>query len=158
MGKSSLMLDIAISYGTEQYHMEQTSLMWDRPLSCGTDQSHVGERSIFCKHRSLASYKIFLKVSWITRMSKKTLASPGLSLKLQNIFLWFITVSWIAWMSIISLQKFCKSWNVLQASKYFSMIFKSLLDCQNVQNNLEEVWQVLECLKMSGNPGDFKKS
>ena len=35
--------------------------------------------------------------------------------------------------------EFYKSWNVLQASKYFSMIFKSLLDCQKVQDNLLEV-------------------
>ena len=74
------------------------------------------------------------------------MTSPGMSFKLQNIFLWFLIVSWIASRSKIILLKFDKSWNVLQASKYLSMIFKSTLDCQKVQNNLTEVWQVLECL------------
>ena len=58
-----------------------------------------------------------------------SLTSPGMSLKLQNIFLWFLKVSWIAWRSKIIFLKFYKSWNVLEASKYYSMIFISLLDC-----------------------------
>ena len=62
-----------------------------------------------------------------------SLTSLGMSCKLQNIFLWFLKVSWIARRSKITFLKFDKSWNVLQASKYFSMIFKSLLDCQKVQ-------------------------
>ena len=49
-------------------------------------------------------------------------------------------------MSKINFLKFYKSWNVLQASKYFCMIFEYLLDCQNVQDNFSEVLQVLECL------------
>ena len=49
-------------------------------------------------------------------------------------------------MSKITFLKFGKSWNVLQASKYFSMIFKSLLDCHKVQDNFFEVSQVQECL------------
>ena len=64
----------------------------------------------------------------------------------QNIFLWFLKVSWIAKRFKKTFLKFDKSWNVLQSSKYFSLIFKSLLDCQKVQNNFPEVWQVLECL------------
>ena len=75
-----------------------------------------------------------------------SLTSPGMSWKLQNNFLWFLKVSWIARRSEISLLKFDKSWNVLEASKYYSMIFKSLLDCQKVRNIFTEVWQVLKCL------------
>ena len=37
-------------------------------------------------------------------------------------------------MSKITLLKIDKSWNVLKASKYFSMIFNSLMDCQKVQD------------------------
>ena len=73
-----------------------------------------------------------------------SLISPAITCKLQNIFLWFLKVSWIARMSKITFLKFYKSWNVLQASNYFSMIFKSLLDCQKVQDIFLEVWQVLE--------------
>ena len=58
----------------------------------------------------------------------------------------FLKVSWIARRSKITFLKCGKSWNVLQASEYFSMLFKSFLDCQNVQDNFPEVWQVLECL------------
>ena len=47
----------------------------------------------------------------------------------------------------ITFLKFDKSWNVLKASKYFSMIFKSLLDCQKVQIIFSEVYQVLECIE-----------
>ena len=61
-------------------------------------------------------------------------------------FLWFLKASWIARGSEISLLKFANYWNVLESSKYFSMIFKSLLDCQRVRNIFTEVWQVLECL------------
>ena len=46
----------------------------------------------------------------------------------------------------MTLLKFHKSWNVLPVSKYFSMIFTSLLDCQNVPNDFLEVSQALECL------------
>ena len=69
-----------------------------------------------------------------------------MSCKLQNIFLWFLKVSWIARWSKITLMKFETSRNVLQASKYFCIISKSLLECQKVQHSLSEVWQVLECL------------
>ena len=72
--------------------------------------------------------------------------SPGMSWKLQNIFLWFLKASWITRRSEISFLKFDKSWTVLEASKYFSMIFKSLLNCQYVQDNFPEDLQVLECL------------
>ena len=72
------------------------------------------------------------------------------SCKLPNIFLWFLKASWIARGSEISLLKFDKSWNVLEALKYFSIILKSLLDYQKVRNIFPEVWQVLEC------PGSFK--
>ena len=78
------------------------------------------------------------------------MTSPGMSCKLQYFFLLFLKVSWIDRMFKITLLKMDKSRNVLEASKYFSMIFKSLLDCQKVQNNFSEVWQVLECL------GSFK--
>ena len=62
-------------------------------------------------------------------------------------------------MSNITLKKFGKSWNVLQASEYFSMIFKSLLDCQNVQDNFPDVLQVLEILaRFKIFFYDFKKS
>ena len=81
----------------------------------------------------------FLKVSW-------SFTSPGMSCMLQNIFLWCLKISWIARSFKITFLKFDKSWNVLQPSKYFSMIFKSILDCQKVQNNFPEVWQALECL------------
>ena len=73
-----------------------------------------------------------------------------MSCKLQNIFLWFSKVSWIARRSKISFLKVGKAWNVLQASENFSMIFKSVQDCQKVQKYLSEFWQVLECL------GSFK--
>ena len=63
----------------------------------------------------------------------------------QNIFLWFLQVSSIARRSKITFLNFFKSWNVLQPSKYFSMIFKSILDCQKVQINFPEAWQVLNC-------------
>ena len=49
---------------------------------------------------------------------------PGMSWKLQNIFLWFLEVSWIGKRSKIYFLKFYKSWNVLESSKYFSMSFK----------------------------------
>ena len=72
----------------------------------------------------LASFKIFfydfLKISWISRMSKKTFLN------------------------------FYKSWNVLQSSKYFSMIFKSLLDCQKVKITflkIDKSWNVLQASK-----------
>ena len=68
-----------------------------------------------------------------------------MSCNLQNIFVWFLKVSWIARRSKIIFLKFYKSWNVLQPSKYFSMIFKSILDCQKVQINFSEAWQVLKC-------------
>ena len=42
-------------------------------------------------------------------------------------------------MSKIYFFKFDKSWNVLEPSKYFSMIFKSVLDCQKVKNIFREV-------------------
>ena len=42
--------------------------------------------------------------------------------------------------------KFDMALNVLQPSKYFSMIFKSILDCQKVQDDFTEVLQVLEYL------------
>ena len=74
------------------------------------------------------------------------MANPGMSCNLQNIFIWFLTVSWIAWRSKITFMKIDKSWNVLQASKYFSLIFKTFLDCQKVQNNFYENGQVLEYL------------
>ena len=99
----------------------------------------------------LGSIKIivydFLKVSWIAKRSKTfscSLASSAMSWKLQNNSLWFLKASWIARGSEISLLKFYKSWNVLEASKYLSMIFKSLLDCQRVRNIFTEVWQVLK--------------
>ena len=57
-----------------------------------------------------------------------SLTSLGMSWKLQNIVLWFLKVSWITRRSKIIFLKFDKSWNVLEASKYFSMIFKCLLD------------------------------
>ena len=63
---------------------------------------------------------MILKVSWMPRRSKKT-------------FL-----------------KFDKSWNVFKPSKYFSMIFKSLLECQKVQKTLLKFyksWNVLEASK-----------
>ena len=75
-----------------------------------------------------------------------SLTTPGMSHKLQNIFLWFLKDSWIVRRSKIILLKFDKSRNVWQASKYFSRIFKRLLDCQKIQDDFTEVWQVLECL------------
>ena len=69
----------------------------------------------------------------------KVLTSPGMSCKLKNIFLWLLKVSWIARRSKITFLKFEKSWNVLKASNYFFMIFKSFLDCQKVQDNFPEV-------------------
>ena len=74
-----------------------------------------------------------------------TFTNPGISCKLQNLFLWFFKVSWIARRSKIIFLKFGKSWNVLQASNYFSMILKSILDCQKFQDNFLEVLQDLEC-------------
>ena len=92
----------------------------------------------------------FLKVSWIaSRFRIKfmwSFTSPGMSWKLQDIFLWFSKVSWIASRFKITFLKFVKFWNVMENQKYFSMIFKSLLDCLKVQNNIPEVCQVLECL------------
>ena len=75
-----------------------------------------------------------------------SLTSLWMSWNLKNIFLWFLKASWIARMSETSLLKFSNYWNVLESSKYFSMTFKSLLDCQRVRNIFTEVWQVLECL------------
>ena len=66
-----------------------------------------------------------------------------MSCKLQNIFLWFLKISWIARMSKITFLNFGNYWYVLEASKYFSIIFNSLLDCQYVQVNFTEVWQFL---------------
>ena len=53
-----------------------------------------------------------------------SLTSPGMSLKLQNIFLWFLKVSWIAWRSKMIFLTFDKSWNVSEASKYFLWFLK----------------------------------
>ena len=72
-----------------------------------------------------------------------------MSCKLQTIFLWFFKVSWIARMSKITFLKIYKSWNILQASNYFSMIFQILLDCKNVKDIFPEVFQVLKCLAAS---------
>ena len=99
-----------------------------------------------CKLQNMLQW--FLKVSWIARSSKITFQKFGMPrnvFKLQNIFLWILKVSWIARRSKITFLKFGMSWNVLQASKYISMIFKSLLDCQKVQDIFLELWQVLEC-------------
>ena len=72
--------------------------------------------------------------------------SPGMSCELQNIFLWFLKVSWIARLCKRTFLKFYKPCNILQASKYFSMLFKNIIDCQNVHDYLPEVLQVLECV------------
>ena len=76
-----------------------------------------------------------------------SLRSPEMSCNLQHIFLWFLKSSWIAWRLKITILKFEKSWNVLITPKYISMVFKSLLDWQNVKNIFFEVLQVLECLR-----------
>ena len=82
-----------------------------------------------------------------------------MSCKLQNIFLWFLKVSWIARGSKITFLKFYKSWDVFQASKYFAMIFKSFLDCQNVQDNFQVFSNFRKCLlileKLFWSFGDF---
>ena len=73
-----------------------------------------------------------------------------MSCKVQTIFLWCLKVSWIARMSKITLLKFDKSWNVLPASKYFSMISKRVLDCQMVQDTFLKYgksWNVLQASK-----------
>ena len=84
--------------------------------------------------------------SMILRQLSGSLTSFELYCKLQNIFQPFFKVSLIAKRSKIIFLKFDKSWNVLQASEYFSTIFKSLMDCQKVQDNFPEVWQVMNCI------------
>ena len=59
------------------------------------------------------------------RLFSWSLVIPGMSGKLQNIFLGFLKDSWIARRSKNIFLKFDKTWNVCQASKYFSMIFKA---------------------------------
>ena len=108
-----------VSCGLEQSNVGQSSIIWVIAVWCGSDQSYVGQSSSFGKEQILLNF-----------------TSPGMSCKLQNIFLWVLKVSWIAWKSNIIFLKFDKSWNVLQASIYFSMIFKSLLDCQKVTRKL----------------------
>ena len=58
----------------------------------------------------------------------------------------FLKVSWFAWMLRITFLKLYQSWNILQVSKYFCMIFKSHLNCLKLKNNFTEVFQILECL------------
>jgi len=83
-----------------------------------------------------------------------------MSYKLQNIFLWFLKVSWIVRCSKMIFLKFDKSWKVLLASKYFSMIFKSVLECHKVQDNFLEVLQaskyLLWFLKVSWNARRYR--
>ena len=152
------MWDRSVSCGTEQSHVGQTSLMWVRAVLCGTEY-HMGHSSLmwvwpvlcgteqFFWERAVSSGSMYPYVEqnslmWVSLMWIKSniillnFTSPGMSCKLQNIFLWFLKVSWIAWKSNIIFLKFDKSWNVLQASIYFSMIFKSLLDCQKVTRKL----------------------
>ena len=47
-----------------------------------------------------------------------------MSYKLQNIFPWFLKVSWIARRFKITFLRFDNCWNVLETPKYFSMILK----------------------------------
>ena len=73
--------------------------------------------------------------------------SLRMSNKLVNIFLRFLKDFWSACRSKTILQKLQNSYNVCQASKYFSMIFKRPLDCLEIQNiflklqKLQNVWQ-----------------
>ena len=78
-----------------------------------------------------ARYKIsfydFLKSPGLSeglRLFSWSFTNSGMFCKLQNIFLWFFKFSCFTRRSKITFLKFGKSWNVLQASKYFSMIFK----------------------------------
>ena len=111
MGKNSLKWDRLVSCGTEQSHVGQTGLKWDRSVFCGTEDSYKEESGLV----------------WEMAVCTEKQSHMGqTSLKFDI-------------RSKIPLLKMDKSRNVLKASKYFSMIFKSLLDCQKVQNNFSEV-------------------
>ena len=145
--QSSLMWVRPVSCGLEQSYVGQSSiiwvisssLMWVWPGLCGTEQ-FFWERAV--SSGSMYPYVEQNSLMWVSLMWIKSniillnFTSPGMSCKLQNIFLWFLKVSWIAWKSNIIFLKFDKSWNVLQASIYLSMIFKNLLDCQKVTRKL----------------------
>ena len=98
--------------------MGQTGLKWDRSVFCGTEDSYKEESGLV----------------WEMAVCTEKQSHMGqTSLKFDI-------------RSKIPLLKMDKSRNVFEASKYFFMIFKSLLDCQNVQDIFPEVLQVLECL------------
>ena len=135
-----LIWDRAMSYGSDQSHVGQTSLMWVRAVLCGTEQYHMGHSSLmwvwpvlcgteqFFWERAVSSGSMYPYVEqnslmWVSLMWIKSniillnFTSPGMSCKLQNIFLWFLKVSWIARWSKNTFLKLDKSSNVSEASK-----------------------------------------
>ena len=137
----SFIWDRSVSKGTDQSHRGQISLIWDRAVSWRTEKFHMGQSSfIWDREHSYGKEQ-----SLIWDEGQKSFISDRAVLCGTD-FLWFLKDSWIARKSKIIFQNFDKFWNVWPASKYFSMISKRLLDCQNVQDNFPEVWQVLVCL------------
>ena len=139
VGQSSLRWDKVVWCGTKQSHVGQNSLMWDWPFSCETDETQsfksLASPGISCKlvSKSLLDYQkvqiIFQKFwnvlqawKYFSMISKCHLdclkvkitflkfdKSPGTSCKLQNMFVWFLKVPWIAWRLKIIFLKFYKS-------------------------------------------------
>ena len=133
-GQNSLMCVRVVSCGSVQSQVGQTSLMLVRQcnveksslmlfkglLDCHKVQHNFLEVWQVLEH--LESFKIFLDGP---RLLSWSLKSPGMSCKLQNIFLQFLKVSWIARMSKITFLKFYKSWMSCKLQNiflYFSKI------------------------------------
>ena len=96
---------------------------------------------MFCNLQNIFLW--FFKVYWIVWRFKITflmLRSPGMSFKF----------SWIAWRFKINFLKFEKSWNVLQASKYFFWFFKVSWIAWRFKRTFlrfEKSWNVLKASK-----------
>ena len=115
VGQFNIIWDRAVLCDTKQSHVGQISLIWDRVVSCGTEHSLVGQRSLIWNRVVLCGTRGFC----LGQQSYK----EERSLRRCN----------------ITFLMFNRYWNVLQVSKYFFIIFKILLDCQNVQNDFPEV-------------------
>ena len=97
-------------------------------------------------------YLWFLKVSWIAKRSKNNFSQVWEVLECLASFkiCFYYLSSWIAKSSKLTFLMFDKSWNVSKASKYFSMIFKRLLDYQKVQDTFlkfDKSWNVWQASK-----------
>ena len=84
----------------------------------------------------------FLTNSWSAWTSQRffwNCRSFRMSGKVVNIFVWFLTNFWSAWRSQTIFLKLYNPQDVCKASKYFSKIFKRLLEWLEILDNFCEV-------------------